>query len=100
ARDVEVFWEANRLPNFEDTPSNQAAVVVLRGMRDDDQVEALLKAWMDPERNGNTGTDDLVPFNRDALTVLRNVSEGRPGILLNRAHELLQGGAEAQVGTI
>ena len=39
---LERFWEQNRLPSFEDTPSNQAAVVVLRGVRDDDQVEALL----------------------------------------------------------
>lgn len=100
ARELESFWEQNRLPSFEDTPSNQAAVVVLQGMRDDDQVEALLKAWMEPERNGNPIPDDLVPFSREALTVLRNVSEGRPGILLNRAHELLQAGAEAQVGAI
>lgn len=75
-------------------------MVVLKGIRDDDQVEALLKAWMKPERNGNPIPDDLVPFSRDALTVLRTVSQGRPGILLNRAHEVLQAGAEAQVGTI
>lgn len=100
ARELESFWEQNRLPSFEDTPSNQASVVVLRGMRDDDQVEALLKAWMEPERNGNPIPDDLVPFTRDALTVLRNVSEGRPGMLLNRAHEVLQAGAESQVGSI
>ncbi|HXO41675.1 MAG TPA: hypothetical protein VN999_09515, partial [Thermoanaerobaculia bacterium] len=100
ARELESFWEQNRLPSFEDTASNQAAVVVLRGMRDDDQVEALLKAWLEPHRNGNPVPDELVPFNRDALTVLRYISEGRPGILLNRAHEVFASGAEAQVGTI
>ena len=42
ATELETFWEEHRLPRFEDTPSNQAAVVVLHGMRDDDQVEALL----------------------------------------------------------
>ena len=42
----------------------------------------------------------MVPFERDALTVLRQVSQGRPGILLNRANELLQAGAEAQKGLI
>ena len=47
AQELETSWEQNRLPSFEDTPSNQAAVVVLRGMRDDDQVEALLRAWLD-----------------------------------------------------
>ena len=43
---LERFWEQHRLPSFEDTLSNQAAVVVLRGIRDDDKVEALLSAWL------------------------------------------------------
>jgi hypothetical protein len=100
ARELDTFWEQNRLPSFEDTSANQAAVVVLKGMRDDDQVEALLKAWMEPRRNGNSIPGDLVPFNRDSLTVLRQLSEGRPGILLNRAHEVFEAAAQAQVGTI
>jgi hypothetical protein len=100
ARELETFWEQNRLPSFEDTASNQAAVVVLHGMRDDDQVEALLRAWMEPRRNGNAIPHDLVPFGRDSLTVLRQISEGRPGKLLNRAHEVFQAAAEAQLGTI
>ena len=97
---LERFWEQNRLPSFEDTPSNQAAVVVLRGVRDDDQVEALLRAWLDAHRIDSSTSGELVPFERDALTVLRLVSQGRPGILLNRANELFQAGAEAQKGLI
>lgn len=97
---LEPFWEQNRLPSFEDNPTNQAAVVVLRGMRDDDQVEALLGAWLDTHRVDGSTVGELVPFERDALTVLRQVAEGRPGILLNRANELLQAGAEAQKGLI
>lgn len=100
ARELESFWEMNRLPSFEDTPSNQSAVVTLRGLRDDDQVEALLKVWMEQRRNGNPIPDDLVPFDRGALTVLRQVAQGRPGLLLNRAHEVFNAGAEAQVGRI
>ncbi len=80
ARELETFWEQHRLPSFEDTPSNQAAVVVLRGMRDDDQVEALLLAWLDACRIDTSTAGEMVPFQRDALTVLRLVSEGRPGI--------------------
>ena len=101
-KDLESFWEQNRLPIFEDTPNNRAAVVVLRGMRDDDQVEALLQAWLDAHRiDMDTSTlGELVPFERDALTVLRQVSQGRPGILLNRANELFEAGAEAQKGLI
>lgn len=100
AQELELFWEQNRLPSFEDTPSNQAAVVVLRGMRDDDQVEALLRAWLDAHRIDPSAPGELVPFQRDALTVLRRVSEGRPGILLNRANELLEAGAIEQKGLI
>lgn len=100
ARELDSFWEANRLPSFEDTPSNQAAVVVLRGTRDDDQVEALLKAWMTPHRNEVEIEDELVPFDRSALSVLRQASKGRPGDLLNKANEVLDAGAKAQVGKI
>ncbi len=100
AAQLDTFWEQNRLPSFEDTSSNQAAVIVLRGLRDDDQVEALLRVWLDAHRIGNSTQGEMVPFERDALTVLRRVSEGRPGILLNRANELVQAGAEAQVGLI
>ncbi len=100
ARELDSFWEANRLPSFEDTLSNQAAVVVLRGMRDDDQVEELLKAWMGPHRNDVEIDDDLVPFDRSAFSVLRQVSQGRPGDLLNKANEVFDAGAQAQVGRI
>ena len=100
ASDLETFWEQNRLPSFEDTPSNQAAVIVLRGLRDDDQVEALLCAWLDAHRIDTTTPGELIPFERDSLTVLRQVSQGRPGILLNRTNELFQAGAEAQKGLI
>ena len=100
AQNLELFWEQHRLPSFEDTSSNQAAVVVLRGIQDDDQVEALLRGWLDAHRIDSSTSGELVPFERDALTVLRLVSQGRPGILLNRANELFQAGAEAQKGLI
>ncbi len=100
ARELESFWEANRLPSYEDTPSNQSAVVVLRGLHEDDQVEALLKAWMEPHRTGEEVEDEIVPFERDALTVLRQVAQGRPGELLHRANELFDAGAAQQVGRI
>ena len=100
AQNLELFWEQHRLPSFEDTSINQAAVVVLRGIQDDDQVEALLRAWLDAHRIDSSTPGELVPFERDALTVLRSVSQGRPGSLLNRANELFQAGAEAQKGLI
>ena len=58
---LESDWEANRLPSFEPTSANGSAVVVLRGLHEDDQVEALLKAWMEPRRIDGTLTD-TTPF--------------------------------------
>ena len=90
---LERFWEANRLPSFEATASNTASVVVLRGLQSDEQVAALLRVYLEDKRFGRVD-DPLLPFEADALSVLRDVSEGRAGILLNRAHELLNAAAE------
>jgi hypothetical protein len=99
AQALDSFWEQSRLPSFEDNPANQAAVTVLRGLSDDDQVEILLKTWMEPHRIGEVD-DDLVPFERDALSVLLQVSQGRAGMLLNRANELFDAAAMNMVGRI
>lgn len=99
ARILESDWEANRLPSFEPSSGNASAVVVLRGLREDDQVEALLKAWMEPHRIEDVD-NDVTPFTQDALTALRLHSEGRPGYALRHANEILQAAAEKQLGTI
>lgn len=96
---LESDWEANRLPSFEPSSGNAAAVVVLRGLREDEQVEALLKAWMEPCRVDDRD-DDLTPFTVDALSALRAHSEGRPGYTLRHANEVFQAAAEKQVGNI
>jgi hypothetical protein len=44
--------------------------------------------------------DELLPFDAGAIGVLRIVSEGRVGILLARAHGLVQAGATAGVPLI
>ena len=93
ARVLERFWEANRLPPFEIAPSNVASVVVLRGLRDDSQVSDLLRVYLEEQREGQIG-DDLLPFDAGAITVLREVADGRVGILLNRAREILDYAAE------
>ena len=89
ARVLERFWEANRLPPFEISPSNTASVVVLRGLKDDAQVADLLRVYLVEQREGRV-EDDLLPFDSGAITVLREVSDGRVGILLNRARELFE----------
>ena len=93
AQVLERFWEENRLPPFEALPSNTASVVVLRGLRDDDQVAALLRVYLEEQRQSAV-EDDLLPFEAGAITVLREVSDGRVGILLNRAKELFNFAAE------
>ena len=82
------FWEENRLPSFEISPSNVASVVVLRGLKDDTQVSDLLRVYLEDQREGKV-EDDLLPFDAGAVRVLREVSDGRVGILLNRARELV-----------
>ena len=93
AQVLERFWEQNRLPPFEISPSNTASVVVLRGLKNDGQARELLRVYLE-ERREDSVDDDLVPFEPDAISVLRAVSEGRVGILLNRARELLNFAAE------
>ncbi len=93
AQRLERFWEENRLPPFEISSSNVASVVVLRGLRDDAQVSDLLRVYLEDNREGQV-EDDLLPFDVDAITVLREVSDGRVGILLNRAREILDFAAE------
>jgi len=100
AQNLEQDWQANRLPSFDTSPANASAVLVLRGLQTDEQVEELLKVWMEPVRNEHAGMSAISPFTPDVLGVLRSVSQRRAGILLNRASELLYAGAEAQVGEI
>jgi hypothetical protein len=100
AQNLEQDWQANRLPSFDTNPANASAVVVLRGLQTDEQAEELLKVWMEPVRNEHAGPSPISPFTPDVLGVLRSVSQGRAGMLLNRASELLYAGAEAQVGQI
>lgn len=93
AKVLERFWEVNRLPRFEIAPDNTSAVVVLRGLSNDEQVAELLRVYLDDKRLEHV-EDSLLPFEPDALSVLRQVSDGRPGILLASAHEILQRAAE------
>jgi hypothetical protein len=96
---LERFWEQNRLPRFEIAPDNTASVVVLRGLSNDDQVAELIKVYLD-EKRLEPVDNELLPFRPDALTVLREVAQGRVGIVLSRAHELFNAAAERGRGEI
>jgi hypothetical protein len=93
AQVLDRFWEENRLPSFEVSASNTSAVVVLGGIKDTEQAKELLRVYLEDARIEQVD-DDLLPFETGAVDVLREVSEGRPGPLLNRARELLNAAAE------
>ncbi len=94
ARVLANYWTQNRLPSFEISPGNTASVVVLRGLKDDEQVRQLLRVYLEDHRDDNSRDSELTPFEPEALGVLKSVSDGRVGVLLNRAHVLIHSAAE------
>jgi hypothetical protein len=99
AQVLDRYWEENRLPPFEISPSNTSAVVVLGGLKDMEQAQELLRVYLEDARTDDID-DDLLPFEPAAVEVLREVADGRPGILLSRAHELLNAAAEQELPKI
>jgi hypothetical protein len=99
AQVLDRFWEENRLPPFEVSPSNTSAVVVLSGLKDGERAKELLRVYLEDARTESV-EDDLLPFESGAVDVLREVSDGRPGVLLSRARELLNAAAEQELPKI
>jgi hypothetical protein len=93
AQTLERFWEENRLPPFEASPNNTSAVVLLRGIRDTERARELVRVYLEGART-EPMEDDILPFEPAAVEVLCEISDGRPGVLLDRARELLNAGAE------
>ncbi len=99
AQVLDRFWEENRLPPFEVSPSNTSSVVVLYGLTDADQAKELIRVYLEDARLEDVD-DPLLPFESGAVEVLRQISEGRPGVLLSRAREMLNAAAEQQLPSI
>jgi hypothetical protein len=99
AQVLDRYWEENRLPSFEVSPSNTSAVVMLGGLKDVEQAKELLRVYLEDARIDDID-DNLLPFEPAAVEVLREVADGRPGILLSRARELLNAAAEQELPTI
>ena len=96
AQVLDRFWEENRLPPFEVSPSNTSSVVVLYGLKDAEQARELLRVYLEDARIDDVD-DELLPLEPGAVDVLRDVSDGRPGVLLSRARELLNAAAEQEL---
>jgi hypothetical protein len=99
AQVLDRYWEENRLPPFEVSSSNTSAVVVLGGLKDVEQAKELLRVYLEEARIDDV-EDDLLPFEPVAVEVLREVADGRPGVLLSRARELLNAAAEQELPKI
>lgn len=99
AQVLDRYWEENRLPPFEVSSSNTSAVVVLGGLKDMEQATELLRVYLEEARIDDI-EDGLLPFEPAAVEVLREVADGRPGVLLSRARELLNAAAEQELPKI
>jgi hypothetical protein len=99
AQVLDRYWEENRLPPFEVSSSNTSAVVVLGGLKDVEQAKELLRVYLEEARIDDI-EDELLPFEPAAIEVLREVADGRPGVLLSRARELLNAAAEQELPKI
>lgn len=99
AQVLDRYWEENRLPPFEISPSNTSCIVVLEGLKETEQAKELIRVYLQDARIEQVD-DDLLPFETGAIDVLREISDGRPGILLSRARELMNAAAEQTLPTI
>ena len=72
-------WVAARLPSFSpEHRSNSSKVVILRGLTTDDRADALIRSYLKAARSPDE-EDSLLPFTSDAVTRLREKTEGRVG---------------------
>lgn len=94
ARSVEEYWSLARLPKIDHLlKQNERITVILRPLKRLEETEKLLSVYMSRFRRKGSAFDALHPFNRGALTVLMDVSGGRPGPMLRLAHDLIEEGA-------
>jgi hypothetical protein len=94
ARSVEEYWSLARLPKIDHLlKQNERITVILKPLKRLEDAEKLLLGYMGKFRLQGSGFDPLHPFNRAAVGVLLEMSGGRPGQMLRRAHELIEVGA-------
>jgi hypothetical protein len=94
ARSVEEYWSLARLPKIDHLlKQNERITVILRPLKRTEDAEKLLSVYMSHFRQKGSAFDGLHPFDRGALSVLMDVSGGRPGNMLKLAHDLIEEGA-------
>jgi hypothetical protein len=94
ARSIEEYWSLARLPKVDHLlKQNERITLILRPVKRLEEVEKLLQVYMDRFRRKGSAFDSLHPFDRGALTVLRDLNGGRAGHMLKFAHDLIEEGA-------
>jgi hypothetical protein len=94
ARSIEEYWSLARLPKVDHLlKQNERITIILRPLKRMEEAERLLGVYMSRFRRKGSAFDGLHPFDRGAVTVLMDVSGGRPGHMLKLAHDLIEEGA-------
>jgi len=70
--------------------------VILNPIEEVSEGEKLLVAYMNRFGTANRRRDDLVPFDRSAVRLMIEQSNGRPGRMLEMAHGIIEEGAREQ----
>jgi hypothetical protein len=94
ARSVEEYWSLARLPKIDHLlKQNERITLILRPLKRLEDAEKLLLSYMKRFRRQDSGFEALHPFDHAALSVLMDVTGGRPGPMLKLAHDLIEEGA-------
>jgi hypothetical protein len=89
AADLHDFWTPHRLPAYELQRANMSRIVVLDGLRGDQEAAKVLAAWLQEGRVDGYSGDVIAPFEMSAVRALRELAEGRVGKLLPDACKVL-----------
>jgi hypothetical protein len=94
ARSVEEYWSLARLPKIDHLlKQNERITLILRPLKRLEDAEKLVLSYMGRFRRQDSGFEALHPFDHAALSVLMDVTGGRPGPMLKLAHDLIEEGA-------
>jgi hypothetical protein len=100
AADLEEFWTPHRLPSYELRKANMGQIVLLEGLRTDQDAAEVLAAWLTPVRLDGFSGDAWLPFEMSAVRALRTAVENRVGPFLVAASKVFDAAATDKLSTI
>ena len=87
-------WQLSDLPTYDTTAANENRVVVMRPIKNAEEVRRLLVAYLDPART-SPDPGSVAPFADDAVEALFLRSARKPRDVLRKAWALVEAGANA-----